>query len=71
MTEDSFAGLSWIRGAKYNTETERMVIYIGEGSEVYECEGVPKDVWLEFKRAESKGKYFNNYIRGQYVSSKI
>jgi len=57
--------------AKYNTETERMVIYIGEGSEVYECEGVPKDVWLEFKRAESKGKYFNKYIRGQYVSSQI
>jgi hypothetical protein len=48
-----------------------MVIYIGEGSEVYECEGVPQDVWSEFKRAESKGKYFNKYIRGQYNSSQI
>lgn len=69
--EDSFAGDSWIKGAKYNTETEVMQIYIGDKGEVYECEGVPNEVWNEFKSATSKGSYFNKYIRGQYNSSSL
>ena len=70
MTADSFVGDSWIQGAKYNSETQRMQIYLG-GSEVYECEGVDSNTWSEFKRADSKGKYFNKYIRGQFNSSSI
>ena len=71
LTEDSFAGDSWIQGAKYNSETQRMQIYIGAGGEVYECEGVDPDTWSEFKSAKSKGTYFNKYIRGQFNSSSI
>lgn len=70
MVEDSFAGDSWIQGAKYNSETQRMQIYLG-GSEVYECEGVDSNTWSEFKSAKSKGSYFNKYIRGQFNSSSI
>ena len=71
MTADSFVGDSWIQGAKYNSETQLMQIYMSGGSEVYECEGVDSDTWSEFKRADSKGKYFNKYIRGQFNSSSI
>ena len=71
MVEDSFAGDSWIQGAKYNSETQLMQIYMSGGSEVYECEGVDSNTWSEFKRADSKGKYFNKYIRGQFNSSSI
>jgi hypothetical protein len=70
MTADSFAGSSWIQGAKYDSETQRMQIYLG-GSEVYECEGVDSDTWSQFKMAKSKGAYFNKYIRGQFNSSSI
>ena len=71
MTADSFTGDSWIQGAKYNSETQLMQIYMSGGSEVYECEGVDSDTWSEFKRADSKGKYFNKYIRGKFNSSSI
>lgn len=69
--EDSFAGTSWIMGAKYNDETKRMQIYIGDKGEVYECEGVDIGTWTEFKNASSKGSYFNKYIRGKFNSSSI
>ncbi len=71
MSEDSFAGSSWIKGAKYNSETYRMQIYIGDKGEVYECEGVDHETWNEFKLAKSKGKYFNNFIKGQFNTSSI
>ncbi len=71
MVEDSFSGSSWIKGAKYDTETNVMQIYIGDKGEVYECVGVENQVWSEFKQATSKGKYFNKYIKGRYDSSAI
>jgi len=69
--EESFAGTSWILGAKYNTETKQMQVYIGMKGEVYEFEGVDHETWSEFKNAESKGKYFNLYIRGNFQSPSI
>ena len=48
-----------------------MQIYMSGGSEVYECEGVDSNTWSEFKRADSKGRYFNKYIRGKFNSSSI
>ena len=67
MTEESFGGSSWINGAKYNTETQTMQVYIG--SDAYECVGVPNEVWERFKNAGSKGSFFNKNIRGQYNHS--
>jgi len=71
MSVESFAGSSWIKGAKYNTETFVMQIYIGDSGEVYECENVDRDTWNEFKLAKSKGKYFNSFIKGQFNTSSI
>ena len=48
-----------------------MQIYIGKEGEVYECQGVDSETWQEFKLAKSKGKYFNSYIRGKFVSKAI
>ena len=69
--EDSFSGSSWILGAKWDSETNRMQIYIGDRGEVYECEGVDEETWSGFKQAKSKGKYFNSYIKGKFDSSSI
>lgn len=67
MSEDSFQGSSWIEGAKYDTGSKRLVVYIGKDS--YECVDVPIEVWEDFKNASSKGQYFNQYIRGKYNHS--
>jgi len=69
--EDSFAGSSGIVGARWNSETNRMQIYIGKEGEVYECEGVDSETWDNFKHAKSKGKYFNSYIKGRFDTGSI
>jgi len=69
--QDNFVGSSWIQGAKWDSETLRMQIYIGDKGEVYECEGVDAETWNGFKNAKSHGKYFNSYIRGKFDSSSI
>ena len=69
--EESFSGSSWILGAKWNSETNRMQIYIGKEGEVYECEGVDSETWSMFKQAKSKGKYFNSYIKGKFDTGSI
>ena len=71
MTADNFSGDSWIQGAKYDSETKLMQIYMKGGNEVYECEEVDSDTWSEFKVAKSKGAYFNKYIRGKFDSTAI
>ena len=32
----------------------------------YEYDGVPPDIYENFQKADSKGSYFNTYIRGSY-----
>ena len=34
--------------------------------EIYQCIGVPHEIWEGFQSAESKGKFFYGVIRGQY-----
>jgi hypothetical protein len=65
MTEESIQG-TWLE-AKYDNDSRTLVVYIG--SDAYECVDVPQDVWDSFKSASSKGKFFNNNIRGQYNHS--
>ena len=64
--KDTFENSSWIRGAVYDDETLRMIIYIGD--DTYECEGVPSEIWNEFKQSPSKGQYFNANIKGKYLN---
>lgn len=38
---------------------------------VYHYFGVPPDVCLDFLKADSKGRYFNRYIRGVYRGQRV
>lgn len=55
---------SWIKGASYDSQTE--VLIIETNTQDYTFIDVPKDVWTGFKGSESKGRYYNQKIRGRY-----
>jgi KTSC domain-containing protein len=38
---------------------------------VYRYFGVPPDVCLDFLQADSKGRFFNRYIRGVYRGERV
>jgi len=63
----SFSGGSWIESVTYDEESSRMTIHTKKDS--FECSGVPIEVYNEFEQAPSKGKYFNNNVKGLYLDS--
>ena len=53
-----------LQNVTYCTDTSEMVVYINSKKYVYV--NVPREVFDKFKHAESLGKFFNEYIRGNY-----
>lgn len=58
---------SWIRAAEYYTDGSGygFLILNMKGKE-YIWENVPIEVWTGFKNADSFGKYYHRYIKGNY-----
>ena len=42
-----------------------------QSGSIYRYFGVPQTAFEEFKRAESKGRYFTQYIRGNYEFRRV
>jgi len=55
---------SFINGAFYDRANGYLLILLN--STWYHYCAVPEQVWEEFKRAESKGRFYNAYIKGHY-----
>ena len=54
-----------IASATYDPETSELNIeFTGGGS--YSYSGVPPELWGEFKRAESPGRFYDSRIKGVY-----
>jgi len=56
---------SAIRAIGYDASTRRMKITFTEGH-TYDFCGVPEIVFKGLLRANSKGSYYNDHIRGRY-----
>lgn len=69
LTRDSVntSKSSWIRAAEYYQDNSGygFLILDMKGKE-YIWEGIPKNVWLGFKRADSFGKYYHRNIKDRY-----
>lgn len=61
------SAISW---AGYDEENEKMKIHF-RGGNTYIYEDVDPFTWDYFCRADSKGRYYNNEIKGQYNSIRI
>lgn len=59
---------SFIKSAKYDKEKESLRLEIG--NTWYYYYGITQQKISRFKKAQSKGKYFINYIKGKYETSK-
>lgn len=59
---------SFIKSAVYNEAKQSLRVEIG--NTWYYYYGVTKQKIGRFKRSESKGKYFCNYIKGRYKTTK-
>ncbi len=55
---------SWIRGAWYDKGNQYMIINLN-GTRYHFCE-LPSSTWNRYKKAESFGSDYNEYIKGNY-----
>jgi len=60
--ELSFKNDSWIKVVKYNIDTKQMLV-----NGQYECQNIPAEIFLEFALSKSKGKYYNDNIKGRFL----
>lgn len=68
MNERVSVHSSFIIGAVYNEEKRCLRLQIH--STYYYYYGITRQKVARFKRAESKGKYFINFIKGKYEMTK-
>ena len=58
---------SWIRGASYySCDGLNGYLQLSTDKQSYLFEGVPVDLWEQFKTAESFGSFYNAYIRDRF-----
>ncbi len=57
---------------RYNYEPQKHILYITFTSGItYAYKSVPLDIVNMLKVAESKGKYFNRFIKGRFKYSRL
>lgn len=54
-----------IEGAGYNNKTKQLWVAF-KGNKVYRYDLVPRGLFEELLQAESKGKYLNEHIKGNF-----
>lgn len=53
-----------IERAAYSGGT--LLLLFAKGSKVYQYDGVPLEVWMDFLAAPSKGIFYHLHIKGKY-----
>lgn len=53
----------------YDAEKQALTVTFATGTYLYK--GVPADVYSQIESAESKGKTFNELVKGKYPSTKV
>jgi lysyl-tRNA synthetase class 2 len=56
--------------AVFNTDDKNLLIEFNNGS-IYEYENVPLEVFTDFKKSESQGKYFNANISKSFKYKRV
>jgi hypothetical protein len=60
-----------IRSVGYDLLNSILEVELGEPRRVYEFFDVPYSIYLELMEAESKGSYFNEFIREDYAYQEV
>lgn len=61
------SGSSWIRGAEfYSCDGSLGYFILVTDKKSYIYNGVPINIWKNFRAAQSKGGYYNSHIKGRY-----
>lgn len=55
----------------YDSDWEVLVVRFRDSGSVYTCSNFSKGGWSKFVSADSLGRWFNKYIKGEYEYERI
>ena len=61
---------SSLRSIGYDARTRTLEVEFS-GGRIYRYAPVPTHVWVELRRAESKGKYFQDHVRDDFEAERV
>ncbi|RYZ02676.1 MAG: KTSC domain-containing protein [Myxococcales bacterium] len=61
---------STLRSIGYDSRTRTLEVEFATGS-VYRYLPVPGEVWTALRRAESKGRYFQRFVRDRFEAERV
>jgi hypothetical protein len=61
---------SSLRSMGYDRATQTLEIEF-QGGKTYRYLGVPPDVWRGLQQAESKGQFFQSFVRDQFDAERV
>jgi hypothetical protein len=61
---------SSLKSMGYARKTQTLEIQFANGS-IYRYDDVPLALWTEFRRSESKGKFFQEKIRDRFPTTRV
>lgn len=61
---------SSLRSIGYDARTRTLEVEFASGS-VYRYGPVPSEVWSALRRADSKGKYFQEFVRDRFDPERV
>lgn len=70
MTVRQSVGSTSLRSVGYDERTQTLEVQF-VGGRVYQYYGVPANMHRKMMRAQSKGQFFNRYIRRAYPFSRV
>lgn len=59
-----------IKRAEYDTESKKLIVEFNNNTK-YEYEGVPHQIYVKFRMAESQGKFFTTDISKKFKYKKL
>lgn len=61
---------SSLRSIGYDSRTQTLEVEFHSGG-VYRYSPVPEEVWTAFRRAPSKGQYFQAFVRDHFATARV
>lgn len=61
---------SSLRSIGYDARTRTLEVEFSSGS-VYRYTPVPSEMWAALRRSESKGKYFQDFVRDHFETERV
>ena len=69
--ERQYVNSSMITSIGYDSDTSTLEVEFKSNGTIWDYPDFPEYLWYEFEASDSKGKFFNQFIKGRYNEYRV